>query len=140
MNKLVVEKFKTYFTQMDFDNGLALAEMYANNVVFKDPIHEIFGIENLTEYFNRLNDNLIEGTFLFTDESMIGNKAFLCWEMTLKLRRPKKKVTASGISVLTIEEKIIRQRDYFDAGELFYEHIPVLGGVIRFLKKKIANR
>lgn len=59
--------------------------------------------------------------------------------MNLKLKRPKKSVNATGISVLTIkEEKIIEQRDFFDAGELFYENIPILGSIIRFIKKKIT--
>ena len=86
-----------------------------------------------------MNDNLIEGTFVFTEESVVENKAYLSWEMNLKLKRPNKNVKASGISVLTFEEKIIRQRDYFDAGEMFYENIPLLGGIIRFIKKKIVS-
>ena len=139
MNTLIIEKFKDYFTQLDFDNDAVLSEIYSNDVVFTDPIHEIRGIEKLNIYFNKLNDNLLEGSFQFTEESTVGDKAYLSWEMKLKLKRPSKTVKASGISVLTIEEKIIKQRDYFDAGELFYENIPILGGIIRFLKKKIAN-
>jgi hypothetical protein len=83
----------------------------------------------------KVNHNLIEGSFQFIYESFIDNKAYLSWEMHLYLKRPNKNVKASGISVLTIKEKIISQRDYFDAGELFYENIPVLGALIRFLKK-----
>jgi len=41
--------------------------------------------------------------------------------------------------VLTVEDKIVEHRDYFDAGELFYENVPILGGIIRTLKKKIAQ-
>jgi hypothetical protein len=139
MKEVVVKKFRNYFAQMDFNNNFVLNEIYSDNVVFIDPIHEINGIDNLSKYFNKLNDNLIEGSFLFTDESISGNKAYLSWEMNLKLKKPNKNVKASGISVLTIEEKIIKQRDYFDAGELFYENIPILGSLILFLKKKIAN-
>ncbi|WP_282161979.1 nuclear transport factor 2 family protein [Ulvibacterium marinum] len=139
MNKLIIEKFKNYFTLLDFNNDSILGEIYSNNVVFTDPIHEIYGIEELNKYFNKLNDNLIEGSFQFTDESTVDDKTYLSWEMNLKLKRPKKNVKTSGISVLTIEEKIISQRDYFDAGELFYENIPILGSIIRFLKKKMAN-
>lgn len=139
MNKKVLENFKNYFARMDFNNNSVLNDIYSKNVVFIDPIHEINGIEKLCEYFHKLNDNLVEGSFQFIDESAIGNKVYLCWEMNLKLKRPNKNVKASGISVLTIEEKIIKQRDYFDAGELFYENIPILGSIIRFLKKKIAN-
>lgn len=139
MKTIIIEKFKYYFSQIDLTNSSILDETYSEDIVFKDPIHEISGIENLKEYFNKLNDNLIEGSFRFTDESIVDNKAFLSWEMNLKLKRPKKNVRASGISVLIIEDKIISQRDYFDAGELFYENIPLLGGIIRSIKNKLAK-
>jgi limonene-1,2-epoxide hydrolase len=140
MKTIILEKFKNYFSQIDFTNNSVLNEIYSDDIVFKDPIHEIHGIENLKEYFNKLNENLIQGSFHFTDESIVDNKAYLSWEMDLKLKRPKKNVKASGISVLIMEDKIISQRDYFDAGELFYENIPLLGGIIRSIKKKLSKR
>ncbi len=134
-----IEKFKAYFRQLKFDDDTALNEIYSDNVIFIDPIHRINGIENLKSYFKKLDSNLMEGSFQFTNESIIDTTAYLQWEMNLQLKRPKKNVKASGISVLTLEQKIIKHRDYFDAGELFYENIPVLGSVILFLKKKIAG-
>ena len=139
MNKEVVEKFKKYFTELNLVDTSALDEIYSDNVLFKDPIHEINGIENLKSYFRKLNKNLIQGSFLFTDETIIENKAYLSWEMNLKLKKPRKTIKVSGISVLIFEEKITTHQDYFDAGALFYEHIPLLGGIIRFLKKKLEN-
>ena len=105
MEQIIIEKFRNYFAQMDFSNDSMLSEIYSDNVVFIDPIHEINGIDNLSKYFDKLNSNLVEGSFLFTDESILDNKAYLSWEMNLKLKRPNKNVKASGISVLTIEEK-----------------------------------
>ena len=137
MNNSVLDKFKDYFTDMDLSNNTALDEIYSDNVVFIDPIHKIQGLENLVQYFEKLNSNLIAGSFFFTDESITDNKAYLSWEMNLKLKRPKKNIIASGISVLTIDTKIIHHRDYFDAGELFYEHVPILGSIIRLLKNKL---
>ncbi len=134
-----IEKFKAYFRHLKLGDDSALNEIYSDNVIFIDPIHRINGIENLKSYFKKLDSNLIEGSFQFTDESIIDNTAYLQWEMKLQLKRPKKDVKASGISVLTLEQKIIKHRDYFDAGELFYENIPVLGSVILYLKKKIAG-
>ncbi|MBN4081570.1 nuclear transport factor 2 family protein [bacterium AH-315-C07] len=139
MNKEIITKFKEYFTELNLDDISVLNEIYSDKILFVDPIHEINGIENLKAYFNKLNKNLIQGSFLFTDESIIDNKAYLSWELKLNLKKPNKSVKASGISILTFEEKIIKHRDYFDAGELFYENVPVLGGIIRFLKKKIVN-
>ncbi|MFB2121468.1 nuclear transport factor 2 family protein [Parapedobacter sp. 2B3] len=134
-----VEKFKVYFNQMKLGDDTALNEIYSDNVLFIDPIHRISGIENLKSYFKKLDSNLIEGSFRFIDESIRDNTAYLQWEMNLRLKRPRKNVKASGISVLTVEQKITRHRDYFDAGELFYENIPVLGSIIRSIKKKMAS-
>ncbi|PHR31689.1 MAG: transcriptional regulator [Fluviicola sp.] len=124
---------------MNLGDTSVLNEIYSDKVFFKDPIHEINGIENLQSYFKKLNENLIQGSFIFTDETIVDKKAYLSWEMELKLKKPKKNIKASGISVLTFEQKITQHRDYFDAGELFYENIPLLGRIIRLLKKKLAN-
>lgn len=139
MSKEAVEKFKSYFSELKINRNADLNEIYHDDVIFIDPIHKITGLENLKSYFKNLNDNLIEGSFLFVNESEIGDTVYLEWEMNIKLKRPKKAIKASGISVLTIDKKIIKQRDFFDAGELFYENIPVLGGIIRLIKKKIAK-
>ena len=139
MNKEVINKFKRYFTELNLEDASLLDEIYADEILFKDPIHEISGIENVKLYFKKLNENLISGSFIFTDESIIDNQAYLCWELKLKLKTPDKNIKASGISVLTFEQKITKHRDYFDAGELFYENVPLVGGIIRLLKKKIAK-
>lgn len=134
-----VEKFKAYFSQMKLSNDTILNEIYSDNVIFIDPIHQINGIENLKSYFKKLDGNLIKGSFRFIDESILDDTVYLQWEMNLHLKRPRKNVKASGISVLTVEQKITKHRDYFDAGELFYENIPLLGKIIRSIKKKIAS-
>ena len=35
-------------------------------------------------------------------------------------------------------ERVYRHRDYFDAGALLYEHLPLLGSVIAWLKRRLA--
>ena len=140
MNHIILEKFKNYFTELNLDDSSALDDIYSDDVLFIDPIHKISGIGNLKSYFGKLNKNLIEGSFLFSEETISNDRAYLSWELNLKLKRPGKRVTASGISVLTIKDKVVEHRDYFDAGELFYENIPVLGGLIRLLKNQIAKQ
>lgn len=106
MESKAVEKFKAYFGQMNLADDKALDEIYADRVVFTDPIHSIQGLDNLKAYFKKLNSNLISGTFQFTDESIVGHSAYLQWEMHLSLNRPRKQVKASGISVLTFGKKL----------------------------------
>ncbi len=38
------------------------------------------------------------------------------------------------------KDKVIFQRDYVDLGAMLYEHIPMVGNVIQYIKKKaVAN-
>lgn len=137
MNTMVLEKFKLFFSNATADSSLTLEDIYSHDVDFKDPIHEIKGIDNLKRYFEGLNRNLIEGQFLFEQEIISQNRVCLAWKVNLKLKRPFKKISTCGVSLLTIDDKIIAQRDFFDAGALFYENIPLLGGVIRLIKTRI---
>ena len=139
MNKTALTNFKDYFQYMKLADNSALENIYADNIQFVDPIHELNGLKSLSQYFEKLNKNLVSGAFEFTDETVTGDRAFLSWNMVLRLKKPKKEVSATGLSVLIIEDKIVYQRDYFDAGELFYEHIPVLGNIIKIVKKQIAK-
>ena len=45
---------------------------------------------------------------------------------------------SSGCSHLLWHDKVYRHRDYFDAGALLYEHLPVLGRVIAWLKRRMG--
>ncbi len=139
MNSGTITKFKAYFSSLESTNEDLLTEIYDNNIIFTDPVHSFTGLDRLKYYFHNLNANLLKGSFMFHDEAIAGDKAYLSWQMTVTFKKPARTLSASGISVLTIAEKVVNQRDYFDAGEMFYEHIPVMGGIIRKVKRKLSN-
>jgi hypothetical protein len=119
------------------DQPMPLAEVYAPEIVFTDPLHHIEGIAALRSYFERLNANLVEGRFHFAEPLIGADNAWLPWEMTLQVRRIKHPVVVAGCSQLHFNTQVYRQRDYFDAGALIYENIPLLGAVIRGIKARV---
>ena len=36
-------------------------------------------------------------------------------------------------------DKVYYQQDQYDLGAMIYEHIPVIGPVVRFLKRRLGN-
>jgi hypothetical protein len=46
-------------------------------------------------------------------------------------------VEVNGSSLIRFGEKIHFHRDYFDAGALIYERVPVLGKVIQSIKARL---
>ena len=47
-------------------------------------------------------------------------------------------IRVEGCSYLQWRDKVHLHRDYFDAGALLYEHLPLLGGTIGWLKRRLA--
>lgn len=134
-----IQGFIIYFEEIKQESIDDLNDIYADNIIFKDPIHEISGLDSLKNYFSALNSNLQSGKFEFSSIDLSDKKCYLHWTMVLKLKKPRQHIQVRGISVLTYEEKIILQEDYFDMGELAYEHIPLIGGIIKSIKKRMSK-
>jgi hypothetical protein len=65
-------------------------------------------------------------------------EAMLTWTMRLNLRRgPAETLVVPGVSHLRFGDRIDYQRDHFDAGALIYENVPVLGALVRFVKRRL---
>jgi len=42
------------------------------------------------------------------------------------------------VSHVAFEERVTYQRDYFDAGAMVYEHVPLFGWIVRWIKRLLA--
>ena len=58
-----LDAFVRRYNQLTKDNLSELAELYTSDVTFVDPIHEIKGLDALTEYFEHLYENMLECQF-----------------------------------------------------------------------------
>lgn len=118
-----------------------LAQVYADGVIFQDPMHEIHGLNKLSYYFISLYSNVISISFDFHKAEGNESSAMMYWTMTYrhpKLHKGKQDIRVEGVSLLQWKDgKIIRHQDIFDAGTMLYEHIPVLGWMIKKLKERL---
>jgi hypothetical protein len=59
--------------------------------------------------------------------------------MSLELRRgPRGAIVVPGVTLLRFGDRITHQRDHFDAGALVYEHVPLLGALVRLVKRRLG--
>jgi hypothetical protein len=133
--------FARQFAQLDKDNLHRLGELYADEVHFTDPLHDVQGLGQLRSYFAGLYANVIELRFDFHGFDQTGEgEGYLRWVMSY--RHPRlgggQLIHVDGCSHLLWHDKVYRHRDYFDAGALLYEHLPVLGRAISWLKRRMG--
>lgn len=136
------EKFIEVYQSLNKDNLFLLGEIYHPDIAFKDPLHQVTGLTELTDYFSGLYSNLSYCQFIISDAVSTDDKAFVYW--TMQYAHPKlngaQQIDVEGHSYLLFNgEKIISHRDYFDVGALLYRHIPLLGSVIKHIDKKAAQ-
>jgi ketosteroid isomerase-like protein len=136
-----LDTFKQYYENFDQGTIDGLDDVYAEDVVFVDPLHVITGRNSLKEYFRSMCANLTECRFEFIDEVINGGNACFKWEMhyrhpSIKGNKPLK---LAGASFIEYSDKIDSHEDYYDMGAMLYEHVPVLGSTIRIIKSRIAK-
>jgi len=119
-----------------------LAKVYHNDVTFVDPMHRVQGLSDMERYFSGLYENITSISFAFHRALEDGNHSTVHWTMSYRhpqLYGGKKEINVEGVSLLTWQDDhIVRHQDIFDAGALLYEHLPVLGWIIRKLKERMA--
>lgn len=138
----VIQKFTAFYRHLDRENLSELQKIYAQDVVFVDPVTSHKGLSELNEYFCALMENTQNCTFDIHHTAASAEIVFVSWSMTFQNTKLKadKMITVDGVSELKIAgDKIRYQRDYYDLGAMVYENTPLLGFVIRAIKRRLTN-
>ncbi len=137
--RIIVERFKQTYHRLNAHSLELLPDLYGYDVLFQDPFRRISGLTALTGYFRELYREVRFTTFRFEEDIVQDGRAVLTW--TMLLTHPKlnggKVVTVPGSTHIRFGEKVTYHRDYFDAGAMVYEHLPMIGLVIRTIKERI---
>ena len=118
------------------------SEIFSPEIHFKDPFNDIHGTGVVIELFERMFTQCATAHFSVLDWSERDHNAFLLWRLDYRLRRwqPSKDREIIGTSrVLFADDgRAIEHIDYWDAAHHIYEHIPVLGAILRRLKHRLG--
>ncbi|WP_445158557.1 nuclear transport factor 2 family protein [Halomonas sp. E14] len=137
--------FCARFNKLDKNCTEILCELYTDDVIFQDPLHRIEGLESLEKYFKALYENVTGCRFEFHQQALQGEAAFVSWTMHLSHRRlaSGRQISLEGCSVLCFpahaEGRASRHRDHFDLGALLYENLPLLGPLVKGVKRRAGS-
>ena len=137
---ILVEKFCNYYKEFSQESIPGLDEMYHQNVILQDPFSKLEGLDNVKQHFSQMMQNVSYCRFEIINVVSNEGQAFITW--TMMFAHPKlnnhEEIVVDGVSDIKFDERISYHRDYFDVGAMFYEHVPVVKGVIKMLKKRLT--
>ena len=101
------------------------------------------GVAAIRAIFEHMFVKLSAPRFVVTGQVVQGRQCFLTWEFhfSFKTFKPDSGQVIRGASQLLFSEQglVTLHRDYWDAAEEFYEKLPCLGKLLRWLKKRASR-
>lgn len=113
-------------------------DIYASDTVFIDPFNHLKGLASVRAVYQHMFDTLEHPRFVVTTTVSNGHQAFMTWDFLFKCRGKAQQI--SGCTQFEINDQglIVLHRDYWDAAQQVYEKIPLLGSVLRMIRRKLS--
>lgn len=115
---------------------------YAPDAHFKDPFNDVRGVPAVAQIFTHMFATLDEPRFIVRQHIVQGDQAFLGWVFHFRLRRWRPRVDQhiDGATLVRFDAQglVTVHRDYWDTAEELYEKMPLLGSLMRWLRRSAS--
>ena len=135
-----VERLVQFFEQLQPQDLQRLPQIYAPEARFKDPFNEVQGLAEIERIFVHMFEALDSPHFIVTERIVQNHRCFLVWDFRFRFKRfdTQNWQTVRGGTHLIFDDAglVTLHRDYWDAAEELYEKLPMVGGLMRWLKRR----
>ncbi len=115
-----------------------LDTLYAVDVRFKDPFNEVVGVASIRRIFEHMFAKVDAPRFIVTRRIVQADQAMLGWDFHLRLRG--RDIVVRGVTHLSfdVDIRVALHRDYWDPAEDLYAQLPLIGTLMRVLRRKLS--
>ncbi len=130
--------YAAYFEELTPDRLNELERFCAPKIRFRDPFNDVTGVAALQRVFLKMYEDVDEPRFRLDDIAVSGATAYLRWHMTF--RKMSKDWEIVGMSEVHFdgEGRAVAHIDHWDAAGQLYERLPIVGALIRILKRRLS--
>jgi steroid delta-isomerase len=117
----------------------ALQALVTPDVEFRDPFNDVKGVEAYARVLTKMFQDLDAPKFEVRHAVLDGAVGYLKWRLVFRGKRGRER-SIVGMSELRFDEsgRVARHTDYWDSASQFYERVPILGFVLRLIRRRIA--
>ena len=115
----------------------SIGDIYAPDAAFTDPFNDVRGVESVRLVYEHMFASLEAPRFNVSAMVIESDQAFMTWSFDFRLGAKPYSIVGCTHFRLDAAGRIILHRDYWDAAREVYEHIPLLGAVLRKLRRRL---
>ena len=142
MNDVELNRLIHFFQTLSPLTVADMGSVYTEDAYFRDPFNEVNGVNAIKLIFSEMFVRLHEPRFVITEKIAQENSAILIWDFDFRIKslKPNLARRIHGLSHICFaaDGRVNYHRDYWDAAGELYEQFPVIGSVMRWLKKRNA--
>lgn len=135
-----LDRLVVFFETLTETSVADLPLIYAPGARFKDPFNEVKGCASIAAIFAHMFVALEAPRFVVIERISQGQQCFLSWEFRFKFKnyqQTTEQVILGASHIVFNEQGLVSlHRDYWDAAEELYEKLPIVGSVMRWLKRR----
>ena len=129
-----LEAFETLSPEgLDVFDGLC-----AEDVRFVDPFNDVHGIDAFKAVFSHMYVTLAEPRFEVTDRACSARAGYARWRFDFRMRGQP--MSIEGMSEIAFDDRgrVIAHIDHWDAGVAVYSRLPVIGPMVRWVRRRLS--
>ena len=137
---VTVARFAHFFSNVTSDSVRAqIGSVYAENLFFNDTLKTLRTRSALESYLVNTAEHAEAMKVTVVNVARSGANYYVRWTMEVRFKGASDPVFTIGITQLRFNEQglIVFHQDFWDSTSGFFEHRPVLGSAIRWIKSKI---
>jgi len=129
-----------YFQTLSPESVAEMATVYSEDAYFCDPFNAVTGIAPIKHIFGEMFMRLHDPRFVIAETIAQENSAILIWDFDFRIKslKPQLPRRIHGLSHVRFaaDGRVNYHRDYWDAAGELYEQFPLIGSVLRWLKRR----
>ena len=143
--KAALQRFKSFL--QGIGDGKYVREntlkVYAADAYLDDTLVVHHGAAEIEAYFLKTSETMTHYEVMIDDVARSGNDYYVRWTMIFAAPALSggKPVHSVGISQIRFnrEGKVEFHQDFWDAGKNFYAHLPLVGGAVGLVRKRLES-
>jgi len=127
-----------FFESVSPESVKDIPQLYSVDAYFKDPFNEVRGEPAIRAIFVHMFEQVDVPAFKIARSILQDDDAFIVWDFSFRMKGACQTLTIHGSTHLRFNaaHQVMYHRDYWDAAEELYEKIPVLGSLMRLIKRQ----
>lgn len=135
--------YRSFLEGLSADTVALLDQLCAPGLHYHDPFVDARGLDDVKAVFRQLLREVDAPRFTVTHCACDGDTCFLRWHFTCRPKTIRKghPWVVDGVTEVLFDAqgRVIEHVEHWDAGEQVYERMPVVRGLIRWLKRRVSG-